>query len=401
MADPLSITASIVAVIGAAGGITKILGKIKNLRNAPNELLALFNEVSDLQIILKDLQHYILQNIERPQILQEELQHISILVGRAKDKLLELDELIQYRLVKPESISDQIKVSKREWARAKDSIERFRQSLRDIRLNIATHMVVVNSYVPIVNKIGERQLTVCSSHQSRIALTIDDIHVISGQLRSNHHLSSDRTSQQLDEHSRLLASISSNQSTLQGLLQLQPSATTQAHHPTNIGDSSPSSVVRIRAYSSQRSPCISHCTCACHKVRTFQSPSLLHKAIGTLFLGYCGYPIIGLPDCTDTDCLSQSTFRIYVHYLFPSWILAKALIITFVSSSLDEISVSLTVRRIFSPTAEIFRLAEQDDVNGLKRLFSKGLASPNDSLGNGATVLYVCSISHLLTHYKK
>ncbi|KAL9116909.1 MAG: hypothetical protein Q9187_006561 [Circinaria calcarea] len=259
MADPLSITASIVAVIGAARVITKTLGKIKNLRNAPNELLALFNEVSDLRIILEDLQHYILQNIERPQILQEELQHISILVDRAKDKLLELDEFIQYRLVKPESISDQIKVSKRKWARAKDSIERFRQSLRDIRLNISTHMIVVNS-----------------SHQTRIGLTIDEIHVISGQLRSNHHLSSDHTSQQLDQHSRLLASISSSQSTLQAL-----PARLFASEPTVLND---------------------------------------HPALHI---------------------------------------------------------------------AQVFRLALSDDVDGLKRLFSKGLASPNDSLRNGATALYV------------
>lgn len=94
MADPLSITAGIVAVVGAAGGITKTLGKIKDLRNAPDELLALINEVSDLRLILNDLQHYILQNTQRQQILQEELQYISILVDRAKDKLRKLDELV-------------------------------------------------------------------------------------------------------------------------------------------------------------------------------------------------------------------------------------------------------------------------------------------------------------------
>ena len=156
MADPLSITAGIVAVVGAAGGITKTLGKIKDLRNAPDELLALINEVSDLRLILNDLQHYILQNTQRQQILQEELQHLSILVGRAKDKLLQLDELIQYRLVKPDSIFGEIKVSKREWARARSSIVRFQQSLRDIRLNIATHMVVINSYVRICDDVREK-----------------------------------------------------------------------------------------------------------------------------------------------------------------------------------------------------------------------------------------------------
>ena len=100
-----------------------------------------------------------------------------------------------------------------------------------------------------------------------------------------------------------------------------------------------------------------------------------------------------LPNYTDNDCLSQSTFKTYVHYLFPSWVLAKALILTLASGFLDKISVSLTVRRIVSPAAEIFRLTRIDDVDGLKRLFSKGLASPNDSTSDGQLALTVNSIS--------
>ena len=60
MADPFSITAGIVVIVGAAGGITKTLEKIKDFRNAPDELLALINEVSDFRLILNNLQHYIL-----------------------------------------------------------------------------------------------------------------------------------------------------------------------------------------------------------------------------------------------------------------------------------------------------------------------------------------------------
>ena len=40
MADPLSIAASIIAVVGAAEGVAKKLVKIKNIRNAPEELSA-------------------------------------------------------------------------------------------------------------------------------------------------------------------------------------------------------------------------------------------------------------------------------------------------------------------------------------------------------------------------
>lgn len=105
--------------------------------------------------------------------------------------------------------------------------------------------------------------------------------------------------------------------------------------------------------------------------------------------------MMGLQNCTDIDCLSQSSFRTYVHYLFPYWILAKAFIITLASGSLDKISVSLTVRRIIPPSAEIIRLARTDDVDGLKRLFSKGFASPNDSMNDGGSALLVCSISNI------
>ena len=149
MADPLSITASIIAVVGAAEGVTKTLSKIKNMRHAPDELLALINEVSDLRIILSDIHSYIVENTERPQIPYERLQHVTIFVNRAKEKLLQLDELIQYRLTKPESVTDQIKISRREWARAKTTIERFQQNLRDIRLNIIAQMTVVNSFVEL------------------------------------------------------------------------------------------------------------------------------------------------------------------------------------------------------------------------------------------------------------
>ena len=139
-------------LISSTKGLTKTLAKIRNIRNAPEELLALTNEVSDLRIIFSDVQGYIHSTRRSPgtprlAIIQEEVQHMAILVNRAKDKLLELDQLIQYRLTKPESIEGHIKVSRRGWARAKNTIEGFRQSLRDIRLNIVTQMVVINSYI--------------------------------------------------------------------------------------------------------------------------------------------------------------------------------------------------------------------------------------------------------------
>ena len=213
----------------------------------------------------------------------------------------------------------------------------------------------------------------------------------------NHHHSGERITRQLDEHSRLLTHILTGQSDLQGLPQLRTSSDDQAQISAGglvaaTSYQSSGSIIRIRAHAAQpsRPLCYPHCACACHNIRSFSSPPLLRKTIGTLFIGYSGCPLRSLHKCTDTNCLSQSTFRTCVHYHFPCWFVAKAFTIAVMSVYLDKISVSLTVRNIVRPGAEIFRLAQTDDVDGLRRLFSVGSASPNDSRYDGQTVLSVC-----------
>ena len=162
------------------------------------------------------------------------------------------------------------------------------------------------------------------AHQLRIGLTIDEICIISGQLQMNHHLSGERITRQLDEHSRLLTHILTGQPDLQGLPQLRTSSGGQAQISTGglvaaTSNQSSGSIIRIRAHTTQtsRPSCYPHCGCACHSIRGFSSPPLFRAAIGTLFIGYSGCPLRSLHRCTDTNCLSQSTFRAYVHYHFP------------------------------------------------------------------------------------
>ena len=58
MADPLSITASIIAVLGAADSVSKVLSKIRIFNDSPDGLLALINEVSDFKVVLYDIERH-------------------------------------------------------------------------------------------------------------------------------------------------------------------------------------------------------------------------------------------------------------------------------------------------------------------------------------------------------
>ena len=156
-------------------------------------------------------------------------------------------------------------------------------------------------------------------------------------------------------------------------------------------------IIRITAYASdyQTYPCSRQCRCACHRIKGFRSPNVIHRVLGDLFLGYSGCPIRVLQRCTETKCLSQSVFRAHAYYAFPSWFLCKALDLHFAGVYPDTINMSLTVRRVVGHGAEIFRMVDADDSAGLRRLFEMGWASPNDSHPSGETALWVCNISEL------
>ena len=53
--DPLSETASIIAIFQGSGAVGKGLKQIVTLRSTPDILLALTNEAADLQYIVQDV----------------------------------------------------------------------------------------------------------------------------------------------------------------------------------------------------------------------------------------------------------------------------------------------------------------------------------------------------------
>ena len=143
MADPLSITASVIAIVTAAEGVSKTLSKIRKTGNAPREFLGLTNEVSDFKIGLDDLDNY-LRSASSGSPPSRILQHLTQHLQRGKDTLLQLDGLVQYQLAKLDSTTDHPKVSRLEWIKGKRIIEEYRQNLRDTRLNIVAQMAILN-----------------------------------------------------------------------------------------------------------------------------------------------------------------------------------------------------------------------------------------------------------------
>ena len=156
------------------------------------------------------------------------------------------------------------------------------------------------------------------------------------------------------------------------------------------------SIVRVGTFLPRRrlASCTTSCACSCHNLHNFKSHPILSRFLGRLFVGYSGYPSGMVPQCTVVSCAARLSYTAQVYYFFPTWLCSKLLSISLMSSPLGEPTICLSVRRIISPTAEIFHFASVGDSDSIQSLFVAGKGSPMDIRGdNGNTPLDV-SVFH-------
>ena len=136
--DPFSITVGAAALAGAA---KKAIGGIKHLitalRDAPEELQDLQAELSQFEEVLR-----VIQDTDRPSGSVDS--SLEPLFGRAKDKIIEFDSLIEYHLTQAGSSS---KVDRLQWTQTQKDIDRLRKQIHDIRADLGFIIGVRTKYV--------------------------------------------------------------------------------------------------------------------------------------------------------------------------------------------------------------------------------------------------------------
>ena len=133
--DPLSVTASIVAVVGAAGSLTSGLRKIHALKDAPDDLRQLYEELSDIHLLVSTIQASCRQWSNRVLVEDECDKFIAVTLKRSSAELLDVEKLIAYDLTKATSNGD--KLDKMAWLRAQGKVRSAQARLRDTRSRLA------------------------------------------------------------------------------------------------------------------------------------------------------------------------------------------------------------------------------------------------------------------------
>jgi len=141
----------------------------------------------------------------------------------------------------------------------------------------------------------------------------------------------------------------------------------------NSGD--PARQIGFRFSRYNRVACDVHCGCRCHRQRRRQSPRYLSWLLGQLFMSYAGLPQKG---CDAESCRQKGRFSAHVTYYFPTWFLARMLLLTMTTTSQGNPVAGLYMRNTLPEETPLLNYIEAGDIDGVKELLDKRMATPND-----------------------
>lgn len=140
--EPLSLTTSVIAIVGAGGTISKGLKKLASLRHAERDLLILQDDVSELQSYVEGVSE-VISELER-MINRPSYQRVGIALERAKKTLLELEKLVVYTLTTIPDSNGKVEIDPSAWFMNQSVIRSSRAEILDRKLTLLGALGLLN-----------------------------------------------------------------------------------------------------------------------------------------------------------------------------------------------------------------------------------------------------------------
>ena len=129
--DPLSITASIIT-LADAGTIGKGVAKVLEIRNAPQILLGLNNEIADLYYVVQDIDNFLKRHTET--IPSTFATSLSRALEKGSRTLSTLENLVAYELTTIKGKENELRLDRSRWLRAEPKVQQMKDEIRDDRI---------------------------------------------------------------------------------------------------------------------------------------------------------------------------------------------------------------------------------------------------------------------------
>ncbi|KAL8821216.1 MAG: hypothetical protein Q9191_007356 [Dirinaria sp. TL-2023a] len=387
--DPLSVAASVIAVASLAAKTASVFNDLRlSCKTLPGRLHALSNEVSDLELVLRQVASLVERRADHP-ILRDQQWHIPQLMKQAQTKLGELRTIVQ-KLCK---ICQETKIpllNVHAWRKDQPKLHELQDDIRTVKCSLNIMLGASNSNDMMRIRLDLQTISTVTSQ------SVQDRDIMRKDLETSlvrHHESLEDSLamvyQRVDQRISSVEQLLKDQS-----MQLQADQFSQMgpfyrhrspsprREPRMSGPAPPASksegsrAVGVRV--SQYSTCRAGCPCACHKPSKAATPGLLDRIVGQIFVGYAGLPLLGAK-CDTRTCEKAQSPAVSFEYWFP---------MSFVWSQILQLKVAYepnvgpqfelrSLRRV-ADSAQCVHFALNGNIEGLKGLFRRGLASPRD-----------------------
>ena len=373
--DPLSVVGTVLALAEAAGQISKAISRLRHFGEVPGKIYALKNEISDLEVVLRQISHAVEHKTLAPGSAEQSLES---LLERTKQRLGDLAKALER--IANACAGSRIKVISKStiWYREKEVFQAFRDDLVSIKASLnlllgATNSTNLNHVILELQKVT---ILVAGSGKAGEDIKQD--------LNNSHTALISR----MDHQNQVLGDRidALGEKLLTQFVQTAEARTDGQVTPTRQEEGAPQT---IRVVTSQSLPCRSWCPCSCHAKRKVKlaSPGLVEGLFGRIFIGFSGLPVL-TGSCDFRGCRDRRSASTTVEYWFPSWFISTNLkaVLTNMPMTGPEFLLS-TTRRVADDSLSI-SFAMKGDITGLKHLFADGLAGPRDvSNSRGYTLM--------------
>ena len=359
--DPLSITASIVALLGACSAASRTLGKVCSLSQAPELIQQINNDLCELELALPDLSDY----LERSQMQssvpgslgtqQAIQQRCSLVLDRTRDKVQEVRSLIE-QIIKNER-GGTYNIRRVSFMKKHGQLNRLHDNLWKARHQVTS--LFAHLGMREASKYNVLLTSIESSSQSQTNM-LSSLSALAN--------SEARTEDSIDLLSQMQSASPSSSITRIAEAQV-------AYRSTH--DSVKISVSRTKCLSSHNR----------HPYPHSNAPQYLQTCLGRLFAGYVALP---KADGHQLPCTCRSKAELSLVYFFPLWFINYAISVYATYGPLDGLNCSLSIRPIVSQNHLIWELVDVGDIERMNILFSNGDVSIKTANNTGHGLLHVC-----------
>ena len=395
--DPISISAAVVTFVDAGGQLAKLIKKGIDLKDAPQVLRALDNEISRLRIIVGEVDDLLRTPAEDglrhpPRALVSELENL-------KSILLQLEEYMAYELTIPTANGSKIRIDKSEYIRAERRLQEYKHQIYEGRSALGTALSLFASSIALQSQLQSRRFT------QSVALLVQNYEA--GQGPRAEPLNTAYLSQQIDhpcaskrasfalpmvcEETPFTQSLNDNTGEETAFWGLE---SPQRQSPIRTL-STENKIFNERSVHAPTSYLFQHdssteCPCVLLSYRRVRSSTLFSFILGSLCIRYRVGPALER-SCSHVHS-QHSANSISFDYVFPSWLIGRTLSILYSSSLAKGPELLIRVMRRRDFTRILHCISDSKDssqrTDRMKRMLDIGQASVFDVDKHGWTIIH-------------